>query len=49
MADLCPEASNAFKMPLFEIRIFKDKNSPLYISRLVALEVFVTHSHKTAR
>jgi hypothetical protein len=25
MADLCPEASNAFNLPLFEISILKDK------------------------
>jgi hypothetical protein len=25
MADLCPEASNAFKLPLFEISILKNK------------------------
>jgi hypothetical protein len=28
MADLSPEASNAFKLPIFEISILKDKKSP---------------------
>jgi hypothetical protein len=28
MADLSPEASNAFKLPIFEISILKEKKSP---------------------
>jgi hypothetical protein len=28
MADLSPEASNAFKLPLFEISILKNKKAP---------------------
>jgi hypothetical protein len=28
IADLSPEASNAFKLPLFEISILKDKKRP---------------------
>jgi hypothetical protein len=28
MADLSPEASNAFKLPIFEISILKDEKSP---------------------
>jgi hypothetical protein len=36
MADLCPEASNAFKLPIFEISILKDeKKSPSISSDFV--------------
>jgi hypothetical protein len=28
MADLSPETSNTFKLPLFEIAILKDKKGP---------------------
>jgi hypothetical protein len=30
MVDLNPETSNAFKLPLFEISILKDKKGPGY-------------------
>jgi hypothetical protein len=45
MAVLSPEASNAFKLPLFEISILKNKKCPRHkfrICHMVALEAFVT-------
>jgi hypothetical protein len=43
MADLSPEASNAFKLPLFEISFLKNKKRPrTLVQILVALKAFVT-------
>jgi hypothetical protein len=36
MADLSPEASNAFKLPLFEISILKNKKRPRTLVQILS-------------
>jgi hypothetical protein len=36
MADLSPEASNAFKLPIFEISFLKDEKSPQALVQILS-------------
>jgi hypothetical protein len=36
MADLTPEASNAFKLPIFEISILEDEKSPRALIQILS-------------